>query len=100
MEAATMLGLGAAFCTTLAFLPQALHAWRTRSTKDISLGMFALMVLGVAPLAGLRAAQGRSAADHLQQHHAPAGGLHPDPQAETWLSSRKRRAPLEDAPGF
>jgi len=46
MEAATMLGLGAAFCTTLAFLPQALHAWRTRSTKDISLGMFALMVLG------------------------------------------------------
>jgi MtN3 and saliva related transmembrane protein len=44
----TMLGLCAAFCTTAAYLPQALKTWRTRSTADISLGMFALMVFGVA----------------------------------------------------
>jgi len=48
ISADTLLGLVAAFCTTIAFLPQALRAWRTRSTKDISLGMFSLMVLGVA----------------------------------------------------
>ena len=44
----TVLGLSAAFCTTIAYLPQALRAWRTRSTKDISLGMFSMMVLGIA----------------------------------------------------
>lgn len=48
ISADTALGLCAAFCTTIAYLPQALRTWRTRSTKDISLGMFALMVLGVA----------------------------------------------------
>jgi MtN3 and saliva related transmembrane protein len=48
MPIETVIGLIAAFCTTIAFLPQALRAFRTRSTKDISLGMFALMVLGVA----------------------------------------------------
>ena len=48
MQLETMLGLSAAFCTTVAYLPQALRAFQTRSTKDISLGMFMLMVLGVA----------------------------------------------------
>jgi MtN3 and saliva related transmembrane protein len=43
----TALGLCAACCTTLSFLPQALRAWRTRSTTDISLKMFLLTVLGV-----------------------------------------------------
>jgi MtN3 and saliva related transmembrane protein len=44
----TLIGLVAAFCTTLAYAPQALKTWRTRQTRDISLGMFALMVTGVA----------------------------------------------------
>jgi MtN3 and saliva related transmembrane protein len=40
-------GLAAATCTTLAYVPQVLKAWRTRSTKDVSLVMFLLMVIGM-----------------------------------------------------
>ncbi len=36
----TLIGLAAAFCTTVAYLPQVLHTWRTRSTGDLSLPMF------------------------------------------------------------
>lgn len=43
----TILGLTAGFCTTLAFLPQVLKTWRTRSTADISLGMFSVLVFGI-----------------------------------------------------
>jgi MtN3 and saliva related transmembrane protein len=32
----------------LAFAPQFVKVWRTRSTEDISLGMFLVLVLGVA----------------------------------------------------
>lgn len=45
--AVTALGLVAAFCTTAAYAPQALKAWRSRSTADISLSMFLLMVTGI-----------------------------------------------------
>ncbi len=48
LNSVTWVGLAAAFCTTAAYLPQVLKAWRSRSTSDISLGMFALMVTGVA----------------------------------------------------
>ena len=34
------IGYAAAFLTTVAFLPQALHTIRTRDTKGISLGMY------------------------------------------------------------
>jgi MtN3 and saliva related transmembrane protein len=47
MSALTMLGLAAAFCTTIAFLPQVIKTWRTRSTADISLVMFLVLVLGI-----------------------------------------------------
>jgi MtN3 and saliva related transmembrane protein len=43
----TLLGLAAGICTTLAFVPQVLRTWRTRSTEDISLGMFVIFVVGV-----------------------------------------------------
>jgi len=43
-----LLGFAAATCTTLAFAPQFVKVWRTRSTEDISLGMFLVLVLGVA----------------------------------------------------
>ena len=43
----TLLGLAAGICTTLAFVPQVIRTWRTRSTEDISLGMFVIFVLGV-----------------------------------------------------
>jgi MtN3 and saliva related transmembrane protein len=42
-----LLGFAAATCTTLAFAPQFLKVWKTRSTEDISLGMFLVLVLGL-----------------------------------------------------
>jgi MtN3 and saliva related transmembrane protein len=44
----TALGLLAGTLTTIAFVPQVLKTWRTRSTHDISLGMFAIFVTGVS----------------------------------------------------
>jgi MtN3 and saliva related transmembrane protein len=41
------LGFFAAFCTTVAFVPQAIKVYKTKSTLDISLGMFLLMTVGV-----------------------------------------------------
>ncbi len=43
----TLVGLAAAFCTTIAFLPQVMKTWRTRSTKDISLAMFLVFTTGI-----------------------------------------------------
>ncbi len=43
----TLIGLAAAFCTTIAFLPQVIQTWRTRSTKDISLWMFLVFTSGI-----------------------------------------------------
>jgi MtN3 and saliva related transmembrane protein len=40
-------GYAAAFCTTSAYVPQVLRVWRTRSTKDISLKMFLVLVTGL-----------------------------------------------------
>jgi MtN3 and saliva related transmembrane protein len=44
----TWIGIAAAVLTTAAFAPQAIKAWRTHSTKDVSLAMFAMMVIGIA----------------------------------------------------
>jgi MtN3 and saliva related transmembrane protein len=41
-------GYLAAMCTTGAYIPQVLRVWRTRSTKDISLKMFLVLVTGLA----------------------------------------------------
>ncbi len=41
------LGLLAAACTTGAYVPQVWRSWRTRATRDISLGMFVVMTTGV-----------------------------------------------------
>jgi MtN3 and saliva related transmembrane protein len=48
MSLVSVMGYVAGTCTTLAFLPQVFRTWRTRSTDDISLGMFSLMVFGIA----------------------------------------------------
>ena len=40
------LGYLAAFCTTIAFIPQAVKVYKTKQTKDISLGMFSLLIAG------------------------------------------------------
>jgi MtN3 and saliva related transmembrane protein len=44
----TAIGLLAGFCTTVSFLPQVRKTWRTRSTEDISLGMFLVFTIGCA----------------------------------------------------
>ena len=41
------IGFFAAFCTTIAFLPQAIKVYKTKSTKDISLYMFLIFTIGV-----------------------------------------------------
>ena len=46
-SAVTILGLVAGTLTTLSFLPQLLKAWMSRSTHDISIGMFSLLAVGI-----------------------------------------------------
>ena len=41
------LGYLAALCTTVAFIPQAIKVYKTKHTKDISLGMFSLLNAGL-----------------------------------------------------
>ena len=48
MNTIQLLGLSAGTLTTIAFLPQVIKTWRSRSAKDLSLGMFSLFCLGVA----------------------------------------------------
>lgn len=47
MTVETFLGLLAATLTTIAFVPQVVRAWRTRSTHDISLPMFVILACGI-----------------------------------------------------
>ncbi|KZB53776.1 hypothetical protein TH44_20540 [Thalassospira xiamenensis] len=48
MSFETALGLLAGSLTTIAFLPQVIRTWRTRSTADISLVMFLILCTGIA----------------------------------------------------
>jgi MtN3 and saliva related transmembrane protein len=43
----TLLGLVAGGCTTFAIVPQVSKAWRSRSTKDLSLGTFLTATVGI-----------------------------------------------------
>ncbi|MCK5611526.1 SemiSWEET transporter [Candidatus Pacearchaeota archaeon] len=43
----TTIGLLAAICTTMAFLPQAIKIIKTKHTKDLSLNMYLVLVIGV-----------------------------------------------------
>lgn len=47
MDAVRVLGLIAGACTTISFLPQVIKTWKTRSAKDLSLGMFSFFCFGV-----------------------------------------------------
>lgn len=47
MDSVYILGLSAGVCTTVAFLPQVIKTWKSRSAKDLSLGMFSLFCFGV-----------------------------------------------------
>lgn len=48
MNSIEWLGMTAGFLTTVAFLPQVIKTWKTRSSKDISLNMFLLFCTGVS----------------------------------------------------
>jgi MtN3 and saliva related transmembrane protein len=43
-----IIGFLAAFCTTVAFVPQAIKVYKTKKTDDISFGMFLLICVGVS----------------------------------------------------
>ncbi len=44
---ATSIGLLAGALTTVSLIPQLVKCWRTKSTRDISLGTYAILLLGV-----------------------------------------------------
>jgi len=48
MNSVTLVGLLAGLLTTIAFLPQVIKIWETKSVCDISFGTFALFSLGVS----------------------------------------------------
>jgi MtN3 and saliva related transmembrane protein len=41
------LGMVAGILTTIAFLPQAVKTWKTKTAKDISLLMYPLLISGI-----------------------------------------------------
>lgn len=43
----TILGLVAAACTTISFIPQALKTIKTKNTKDLSLSTYILLTIGL-----------------------------------------------------
>ena len=43
-----LVGFAAASLTTLSFVPQVLHSWKTRELSGVSLLMYSLFTLGVA----------------------------------------------------
>jgi MtN3 and saliva related transmembrane protein len=47
MDYVTLIGLIAAALTVIAFFPQLMKVWKTKSTKDISLGMFSIFSFAV-----------------------------------------------------
>ena len=47
MSTTTILGFLAGFLTTISFLPQVVKTWKSRSTSDLSLGMFSAFSVGV-----------------------------------------------------
>ncbi|MCM2295255.1 SemiSWEET transporter [Rhodoferax sp.] len=48
MTLTDLIGTLAAVLTTISFLPQALHTFRTKDVRGISLGMYSAFTLGVA----------------------------------------------------
>jgi MtN3 and saliva related transmembrane protein len=47
MEPVTILGLIAGTLTTISFLPQVIKTIKTKHVKDLSLGMYLLIFLGI-----------------------------------------------------
>jgi MtN3 and saliva related transmembrane protein len=45
---ATAIGLVAALCTTVSYIPQLMKCWETGKTGDLSLKMFSILAGGIA----------------------------------------------------
>ena len=43
----TIIGLIAGTCTTISFLPQVIKTIKTKETKDISIAMYIILVIGI-----------------------------------------------------
>lgn len=48
MDLIAVLGLLAGACTTVAVIPQIYKAWKSKRVKDVSPGMFGILMLGLA----------------------------------------------------
>jgi MtN3 and saliva related transmembrane protein len=48
MDITTAVGLLAAFCTTVSYIPQLKKCWQTRSANDLSFKTFSILAAGVA----------------------------------------------------
>ncbi len=48
MEIFTIIGLLAAFLTTISLIPQLVKVWKTKSAKDVSAGMFSIQCSSVS----------------------------------------------------
>ena len=48
MDSTTILGYFAGALTTMSLLPQVLKMWKTKSARDVSLGMFIIFVVGIS----------------------------------------------------
>ena len=47
MDAIFAVGIVAAFCTTVSYVPQVIKAHKTRHTKDLSLMMLVMLTIGI-----------------------------------------------------
>ena len=47
MSTTELFGYLAATLTTISFIPQVIQVWRSKQTKDISLGMYSIFTLGI-----------------------------------------------------
>ncbi len=47
MSTTELFGYLAAALTTISFVPQVMQVWRSKHTKDISLGMYSIFTLGI-----------------------------------------------------
>ena len=48
MNFITIIGLLAAFCTTISYIPQLIKTMHSKSTRDLSLTTFSLLFLGLS----------------------------------------------------
>jgi len=47
MDNITLIGMAAGALTTISFLPQVIKTWKSKSTKDISVGMYTAFSFGL-----------------------------------------------------